>query len=253
MFIVKYDLKEIALNIIYEPRGAAKEYSPLALNLYEGCEHGCKYCYAPSCRYKKKSEFFGSQSIRKNVLDKLEPDLKKMNESGNAKRTLLCFTCDPYQHDDDFNMLTRDCLELFKKYKQPFQVLTKGGMKAVRDFDLYKPGDAYAATLTFDSPERSMVWEPNAALPVDRMDSLKAANDMGIETWASFEPVIDPKDTFKLIDKTHEYVDLYKVGKINRFKTGIDVDWKKFTIEVIDKLEQLGKKYYIKDSLKQFL
>jgi hypothetical protein len=37
------------MKIIYEPRGAAREYSPLAANLYRGCIHGCKYCYAPAC------------------------------------------------------------------------------------------------------------------------------------------------------------------------------------------------------------
>lgn len=31
---------------IYEPRGAAREYAELALNVYEGCTHQCAYCYA---------------------------------------------------------------------------------------------------------------------------------------------------------------------------------------------------------------
>ena len=33
---------------IYEPRGAAKEYGDLALNIYTGCPHRCFYCFAPS-------------------------------------------------------------------------------------------------------------------------------------------------------------------------------------------------------------
>ena len=28
-------------TVIYEPRGRAREYSPLAVNLYRGCSHGC--------------------------------------------------------------------------------------------------------------------------------------------------------------------------------------------------------------------
>lgn len=32
---------------IYEPKGAAREYSPLALNYQTGCDHGCVYCYVP--------------------------------------------------------------------------------------------------------------------------------------------------------------------------------------------------------------
>ncbi len=34
------------LSVVYEPRGRAREYSPLALNLYRGCSSRCVYCYA---------------------------------------------------------------------------------------------------------------------------------------------------------------------------------------------------------------
>jgi DNA repair photolyase len=36
--------------VIYEPKGKAGEYAPLALNLYAGCSHGCTYCFAPTAR-----------------------------------------------------------------------------------------------------------------------------------------------------------------------------------------------------------
>ena len=40
------------MPIIYEPRGKAAEYSPLAANLYAGCGHGWLYCYAPAATYE---------------------------------------------------------------------------------------------------------------------------------------------------------------------------------------------------------
>lgn len=241
------------MKIVYEPKGAALEYSPLAINLYEGCEHGCKYCYAPSCRFKTKEDFFGNQTHRKDVLAKLQKDLEEMVRKEDNRRTLFCFICDPYQKDNDFNMLTRQALTLFSAYNKNFQILSKGGLKATRDFDLYSKGDAYAATLTFYDEEKSKEWEPKAATPKERIESLRIAKSKGIETWVSFEPVIDPKETFKLLEATYEFTDLYKVGKINRFNTGIEVDWKEFTHKIINRLEQLNKKYYIKDSLKEYI
>lgn len=36
------------MHIIYKTTGRAREYSELAVNLYQGCAHACAYCYAPA-------------------------------------------------------------------------------------------------------------------------------------------------------------------------------------------------------------
>ena len=41
------------MGYIYEPKGRAREYGELALNLYSGCRHGCKYCYVPAVLRRK--------------------------------------------------------------------------------------------------------------------------------------------------------------------------------------------------------
>jgi len=240
-------------RVIYQPRGAALEYSELALNLYLGCTHGCKYCYAPSCMMRKREEYHTKATYRKNVLDLLQKDLIEMAMVKDKRRVLLCFITDPYQGDYEFNQLTTQALSLFKSYNIPMQVLTKGGMKAARDFHLYKKTDAYAATLTFYNEAKSAEWEPGAAPPQERIKSLRKAKEKGIETWASFEPVIDPRETMELFEATKDVTDLYKIGKINGYNTGIEVDWKEFTHSMIELCEKNDKKYYIKDSLKPFL
>ena len=45
------------LDVVYVPKGAALEYAPLAVNLYTGCSHGCKYCFAPACLHVTREEF----------------------------------------------------------------------------------------------------------------------------------------------------------------------------------------------------
>jgi len=123
----------------------------------------------------------------------------------------------------------------------------------MRDFDLYKPGDAFATTLTFMDEDKSRHYEPGAALPQDRIQTIKEAHNMGIETWVSFEPVLNDEEVFKLLDATHEFVDLYKVGKVSRFNTDKEINWEGFAHKIVNRLERLGKKYYIKNDLKKHL
>jgi DNA repair photolyase len=239
------------LKIIYEPAGRAREYSPLAANLYSGCNHGCKYCYAPNCLQVDRQNFYDNPKERLDIIRKLESDCKQLE--GSKIPVLLCFTCDAYQKLDDDLQRTRKTLELFKQYNIPFQILTKAGHRAERDFDLYKPGDAFATTLTFWDSEKSLHYEPQAATPEDRIRTIRTAKAKGIETWVSFEPMLNDEEVYKLLDVTHEYVDLYKVGKVSRFKPDKEIDWDRFAYTIVDKLEKYNKKYYIKDDLKKHL
>ena len=238
------------MRVIYEPKGRAREYSTLALNLYNGCNHGCLYCYSPDCLRVNRHEFYRVQKAR-DILNKIEADCRELY--GSKERVLLCFTCDPYQKINDNINLTRKTLELFKLYNIPFQVLTKAGNRAQADFELYRPGDAFATTLTFLDEGKSRYYEPQAALPKDRIETIKKAHSMGIETWVSFEPVLNDGEVFKLLDSTYEFVDLYKVGKVSNFETDKPINWTNFVKEVIRRLKSYGKPYYIKKDLAKYL
>jgi len=236
--------------VIYVPSGKALEYAPYAANLYRGCSHGCKYCYAPACQYRKPEDFFANPSARPDVLRQIEADAKKMNTSGPV---LLCFTCDPYQPLDESIGLTRKAIIVLKKYGKNVNVLTKGGMRASRDFDLLGTGDAFASTLTFVSPLKSKEWEPLAALPHERLLAIKEAKKRGIPTWVSLEPVIDPEETIELVKMTLQDVDLYKVGILNHHELTKTIEWASFGKKIISLLESHGKKYYIKKDLRKYI
>lgn len=239
------------LKVIYEPKGRAGEYSKYALNLYKSYDFGCLYCFGPSILRKPKELYHTVMEERENLLSKVESDCKKLE--GLKEKVLLSFVCDPYNSIDAETELVRKVLELFKTYSINFQILTKGGSRAKRDFDLYKDGDAFASTLTFLDDDKSIYWEPNAALPSDRIATLKEAHSRGIETWVSLEPVIEPLESLKIIEETHEFVDLYKVGTLNYHELSKTIDWKDFGVKAIELLEKYNKNYYIKNDLREYL
>jgi DNA repair photolyase len=231
------------LQAIYEPKGRAAEYARLAVNLYQGCAHGCTYCYAPLVMHKERAAFHAECVARPGILDDLRHDAQLLK--GSTEPVLLCFSCDPYQPGAT---ITREALAILRECDVPFTVLSKGG-KAWRDFDLYGPKDSFGTTLTCDNHKDSLEWEPHASLPCTRRFQLAMAHRLGIRTWASLEPVLYPEQSLRLIDWTHEFTDHYKVGKLNYHEHAGTIDWRTFLSEVRAKLDGYGASYYIKADL----
>ena len=237
--------------VIYEPKGRANEDCKLAVNLYRGCGHGCIYCYAPSALFIDRAEF--SKAVpRKNIISRLAIDAAKAAADGATGNVLLCFTTDPYQPINDTHGLTRQAIEILHKNGFNVTILTKGS-NAWRDFDLYHPGDEYAATLTFLDTEKSLQWEPEAAIPWGRILNLRIAHDQGIRTWVSLEPVIEPAETLEIIRQTHTFVDHYKVGTLNNHPRAKLIDWPKFAKDVVATLNHFDCHYYLKKDLRKYL
>ncbi len=225
------------MSVIYKPCGMAREYSPYALNLYIGCSHRCRYCYAPHTLQRRGVDYFGKPEPRKDILKLLEKDLQK---NVYKDQVLLSFVGDVYCDNADDSVTTREALKLLNLYKVPVAVLSKGGKKMLRDLDIFKEfGDriTVGTTLTFLDNKKSEVWEPFASLPEDRLYTLKTLHENGIKTFASFEPTIEPEESLKLIRRTlkDNSVDHYKIGKINNYKNEDKwQDWGKYLQDCVD-------------------
>jgi hypothetical protein len=59
--------------------------------------------------------------------------------------------------------------------------------------------------------------------------------------------------SLSIVDATHEFVDLYKVGRVNYLPITKTEDWESYTHRMIDRLQQLGKAHYVKKDLQPFL
>lgn len=228
---------------IYVPKGAAKEYGDLALNIYTGCPHRCYYCFAPGVLHKEREAFHSIVEPRPGIVEEVKKQLEKEQITG--KLIHLCFTCDPYPTGID-SSATRDIIRLLKSYGNHVQILTKGD--GTRDFDLLDSGDWYGITLSGMNVPQCRHYEPGAEGPNTRLAALIQAHNRGVKTWVSFEPVLDDESVLTTISLYFQYFDKVKIGKLNYHPS--DINWAEFGREAEAVCETLGIDYYIKDSLR---
>lgn len=239
-------------SIIYGPRGQAGEYAPLSANPYRGCGHGCAYCYVPKVLRMDRKEFDAGTKERADFLTALKKDARKYQIMGVTDQVMLSFTTDPYP--PEHHLLTRHVLEELRDHGLAFCTLTKGGQRALRDIDLFRPNrDAFASTLTSLDDRFSQKWERGAALPQERISTLKAFHEKGIFTWVSLEPTIDTESSLSIVEATHSFVDLFKVGRANYLPMTSTTDWESYTHKMLETLNRLEARHYIKKDLQKFL
>lgn len=219
------------MKIIYEPKGRAREYAPLAANLYSGCAHGCEYCYVPGIRRKTRDSFRMTCEPRKNVLQGIRSDA--MTIIGDPRPVLLCFMCDPYQEAEKTYHLTRDTLRILSDARMRTRVLTKN---PGADFPLMaKIGTELGITALLTDDADLAHWEPHAPHTTQRIEALREAHGMGITTWCSIEPVIDPEQAIAVLQTVAPWVDYVRIGKLNHFPhIEAGIDWAQFGLRCMD-------------------
>ena len=221
---------------IYEPKGKAKEYGDLAINVYTGCPHRCYYCFAPKVLRRDKETFHSHVEPRPGIIEAVKKQLDREQITG--KLIHLCFTCDPYPIGYD-STATREVIKALKEAGNHVQILTKGD--GSRDFDLLDSEDWYGVTIdggeTFDDFSRKLY------------QMTMAKDSTGVKTWISFEPVLNREVILSRLAMSAAWVDRVKIGKLNYHPSNID--WAAFGREAEGLCKRLGLDYYIKDSLRK--
>ena len=57
------------MTVIYQPKGKALEFAPLAFNPYKGCSHSCLYCFAPKATFNDRQNFYSNPEPRIDILE----------------------------------------------------------------------------------------------------------------------------------------------------------------------------------------
>jgi len=108
-----------------------------SINPYQGCEHGCIYCYArPSHSYMDLSpgiDFETRIFYKPNAAERLLEEWEKPGYQ--CEPITIGANTDPYQPAEKTTGVTRELLTLFKKHKHPVNLITKGSLIS-RDMDL---------------------------------------------------------------------------------------------------------------------
>ncbi len=152
-------------------------------NLYRGCTHGCKYCYAPSLTHDERS--WGRYvDVKVNAPQVLERELKGLRKD----EVFLSSASDPYQPVEAKYGLTRRCLESLLRNGFPVSILTRSPL-ILRDLALLRKFEWVRVGMSITTvPVRQ--FEPGVPPLQRRIGTLKKLAEAGIPTWVSLAPVI---------------------------------------------------------------
>ena len=167
-----------------------------SINPYRGCEHGCIYCYArPSHEYLGWS---AGLDFETRILVKREAPalLSHVLSKPSWKPSLVAFSgnTDPYQPVERHLKLSRGCLEVFLRHRNPIGIITKNHL-VTRDLDLLKPLADLGLVRVFVSittlrPELARVMEPRTSIPQRRLDAIHKLSESGVPTGVMVAPLI---------------------------------------------------------------
>ena len=167
-----------------------------SVNPYQGCEHGCCYCYArPTHAYHGLSpglDFESRLLANKGIDGLLAPELRKI--SYRPAPIALGANTDPYQPIERRYRLTRSVLQVLHDFAHPVMIVTKSAL-VERDIDLLAPmarrGLARVTlSVTTLDPKLGCRLEPRAATPYRRLRTINALSTQGIPTAVMYAPVI---------------------------------------------------------------
>ena len=187
-----YETPNKVVNKVTSP-DVGMEYS---LNPYQGCEHGCIYCYA-----RKTHEYWGFNLgldfETKIVVKRTAPELLEkhlLQSSWKAKPIILSGNTDCYQPIEKKLKITRALLSIFEKYQHPVGIITKNSL-VTRDIDilgaLSEKGLAKVviSITTLDETLRQ-VMEPRTASAAKRLQTVRELTSAGIPVTVMVAPII---------------------------------------------------------------
>ena len=187
-----YDDSKTLVNTVTSP-DVGMMYSA---NPYQGCEHGCIYCYARNSHeywgYSAGVDFESRIVVKKNAPQLL----KKFFENKNWEPAVISLSgnTDCYQPIERKMRITRKLLEICLEYRNPVGILSKNAL-VLRDLDVIQELNKYNLVRVFSSitsldEDLRRLLEPRTASYKSRLKVVDTLSKHGIPTGIMNAPLI---------------------------------------------------------------
>jgi DNA repair photolyase len=167
-----------------------------SLNPYQGCEHGCTYCYA-----RNAHEYWGFSAgldfERKIIVKKDAPELFKkflQRKAWKGEVISLSGNTDCYQPAERKFRITRQLLEIALAYRQPIGMITKNAL-ILRDIDILQEMArlnlvmAYVSINSLNEQLRSKM-EPRTTTAKQRLKIVEDLSKAGVPMGVMVAPLV---------------------------------------------------------------
>ena len=181
-----------------------------SVNPYQGCEHGCIYCYArTSHAYLGLSpglDFETRTFAKVNAAELLRKELSR--PSYRCDHIAIGSNTDPYQPIERNLRITRGILEVLREFRLPVGIVTKSAL-VERDIDVLASmageglAEVFVSVTTLDQ-DIARQMEPRAAAPFRRLETLRRLAQAGIPCGVLVAPIIpflNDKDIERILEQ----------------------------------------------------
>ncbi|NNE28242.1 MAG: PA0069 family radical SAM protein, partial [Saprospiraceae bacterium] len=167
-----------------------------SINPYQGCEHGCVYCYArnthPYWGYSAGQEFEQKILYKDSAPQLLKKWLSR--KSWKAHPIMLSGNTDCYQPLEKRMKITRKLLETFYQFRHPVGIITKNSL-IQRDLDILEKLASQklvsvCISVTTLNEELRMIMEPRTATAGKKMEVIRQLSQAGVPVHVLMGPVI---------------------------------------------------------------
>jgi DNA repair photolyase len=216
--IKNIEINEIQVKSVLNKHKRRDSWSLIdyTLNPFTGCSYNCLYCYIHGSHYggDETHKF----KIKSNAAEILKKQLKRRAKRGEYGIIGIASSTEPYPEIERELKLTRSLLKIIARFKFPVSILTRSKL-VLRDMDILKeinenailPSDlkpklrgGAIISFSFSTPDEKLarIFEPNAPLPKERLETMKKFKDEGFKTGIWFMPVLPYlSDSEKQIEK----------------------------------------------------